>query len=110
MRIVAYMPLSTSRITIGSRYCTAVASSGELMTKSPSPVKQTTIRSGWTSCAATAAGRPYPIEPERGQACAQEGHDLAEVDVALHRLVPKIRFVVGSSRDRPLAPTRVDRW
>ena len=43
---------------IGSSYWTAVANSGELITKSPSPVKQRAIRSGWTSFAAIAAATP----------------------------------------------------
>ena len=125
---------------IGSSYCTAVASSGELMMKSPSPVMQTTSRSGWTSFAAFAAGDPVAhraaagadlgavlrelgeaVGPDRevagaagldrirGQPPAQEGHDLAEVDGPLHRLVAQVRLVVGARRGRPLAPPRLDR-
>ena len=39
-------------------YCTAVASSCPVIRKSPSPAKQTTVRSGCTILAATAAGTP----------------------------------------------------
>jgi hypothetical protein len=41
MRIVTHLSLFT-RTTIGSSYCTAVASPGELMTEPPSPVEQRT--------------------------------------------------------------------
>ena len=58
MRIVPYMPLLTTSTTIGELSCTAAASSCPLIRKSPSPATQTTIRSGWTTFAATAAGTP----------------------------------------------------
>ena len=52
------MPLLTMR-TIGcASACTAVASSWQVIWKSPSPAKQTTTRSGQATFAATAAGRP----------------------------------------------------
>src|SRR5690349_820010 len=58
IRIVPYIPLSTTRMTIGNSYCTAVASSCPDMRKSPSPETHTTVRSGATAFAATAAGTP----------------------------------------------------
>ena len=66
MRIVPYMPLSTTSTITDNPYWTAVASSEEAIMKSPSPARQTTSLSGKTAFAARAAGTPYPIAPERG--------------------------------------------
>ena len=115
MRIVPYIPLSTIRITIGSSYCTAVASSWPAIRKSPSPEKQTTVRSGRTrlggdrrrdAVAHRAAGRrelarelvepPEAMHPDRvvaravrddrvGHAFAQVREAHGEVDRAGHR-------------------------
>ena len=66
MRMVPYMPLSTTITISGSSYCTAVANSWPVIMKSPSPQNATTVRSGCARFIATAEGRPYPIEPEAG--------------------------------------------
>ena len=58
MRMVPYDPLLTTMRMMGSRYCTAVASSWPVIRKSPSPEKAITVRSGYTDFAATAAGTP----------------------------------------------------
>src|SRR5207249_4060640 len=58
IRIVPYIPLLTTSTTIDSSSWTAPASSCPLMRKSPSPETQTTVRSGWTTLAAIAAGMP----------------------------------------------------
>ena len=58
MRIVPYMPLSTTSTTTGSWCCTAVASSFADIRKSPSPAMQTAVRPGCTAFAAIAAGTP----------------------------------------------------
>ena len=44
----------------------AVASSWPVIMKQPSPAKHTVRTSGWRIPALTAAGNPYPIEPEVG--------------------------------------------
>ena len=47
------------------RFCrSAVASSPHVIWKQPSPIKQTTGRSGWASFAAIAPGRPKPIDDQ----------------------------------------------
>ena len=51
-----YIPLLTTITTIARPSCAAVASSSPHIWKPPSPMKQTTVRSGWRSFAATAAG------------------------------------------------------
>jgi hypothetical protein len=58
MRIVPYMPLLATIQITGRSYCAAVASSCPVISKQPSPAKHTTVRSGWTSFAAIAAGVP----------------------------------------------------
>ena len=58
MRIVPYMPLSSTITMTGQSYCTAVASSWPFIMKSPSPAKATAIRSGSCRFAMTAAGTP----------------------------------------------------
>ena len=58
MRIVPYMPLSTTTNTTPARCRIAVASSCPFIRKQPSPFHETTVRSGWSSFAAIAAGTP----------------------------------------------------
>src|SRR5439155_23996094 len=58
MRIVPYIPLSMTMKMTFARYCTAVASSCPFIWKQPSPFHDTTMRSGCTIFAATAAGTP----------------------------------------------------
>ena len=58
MRMVPYMPLSITTTMIGRSYCTAVANSCPVIRKSPSPAKQTTVRSGSSRFMPTAAGTP----------------------------------------------------
>jgi len=52
------MPLLMTSTMMGALYCTAVESSVPDMRKSPSPAKQTTVRSGRAIFAAIAAGTP----------------------------------------------------
>ena len=44
-----------------------------------------------------------------GQPAPEEGHDLAEVDRPLHRLVAKVVLVVRPRSRGPLPPARLDR-
>ncbi|MGY4379024.1 hypothetical protein ACVWZ3_006663 [Bradyrhizobium sp. i1.3.6] len=68
--MVPYCELSTTMTTSGASYCTAVANSWPFIRKQPSPAKATTTRSGYCRFASTAAGTPYPIEPEVGASWA----------------------------------------
>ena len=54
-------PSSKTTMVIGRRSRATVSSSDATIRRPPSPVKQTTRRSGWTSCAAMAAGSAKPI-------------------------------------------------
>ena len=58
MRIVPYMPLSTTRTTIGSSCCTAVASSEAVIRKQPSPATRRRCGRGARPWRRRAAGRP----------------------------------------------------
>ena len=58
MRMVPYMPLSTTTTMTGSSYCTAVANSCPVIRKSPSPANAITVRSGASRFMPIAAGTP----------------------------------------------------
>jgi hypothetical protein len=56
--MVPYMPLLQTITISGSRFSTAVMNSSPVIWKQPSPANAITVRSGCSSLAATAAGRP----------------------------------------------------
>ena len=86
------MPLSTTSTTIGSSYCTAVASSWPAIRKSPSPEKQTTVRSGRDR-----------LRRDRGRHAvahrAAGRRELARVVVEAPEAVHPDRVVAGAVRD-----------
>ena len=138
MRIVPYIPLSTTRTTIGRSYWTAVASSWPDIRKSPSPDQQTTValrphglggHRRRHAVAHRAARRrelarervksPEAMDPDGVVACAVRDdrvrRALAQVRDA-HRPGRRRRasaralprLVVGARRRAPVAPARLD--
>ena len=98
------MPLLTTSTTIAAPYWTAVASSWPLIRKSPSPERQTTVRSGWSSFAAIAAGIAVPHR-------AGARRELRPVAAELVEAVRPDREVAGAVRQhrvvrQPLAQVR----